>query len=313
MPFLGKATCKDKAISVQNLLQKLLTLFIGTNNLDSDAIKPISEIASSRISEPNNGASQPIKGAVHLQRIRNIYNPTSTERFKISRSKLELFIRCNRCFYIDRRLGVRYPDSLSFSLNLAVDELLKKEFDTYRAEQKSHPLCIENNINVIPFKHANLESWRKSLHEGVQYVVPNTNFLIQGGIDDVWINPETEELIIVDYKATSKKGEVDLSADWQICYKRQAEIYQWLFRKNGFKVSNIAYFVYCNAKKDLPSFNKQLYFNISLIPYHGNDDWVEPAIIKAYECLQSDLIPPITETCEYCKYYEAVRKHVEKF
>ena len=249
MQLLGKVTSRDKAVSVQDLVQKLLRFFIGTENLDSAVVKPISEIASSRISEPNNYVSQPIKGAVRLQRIRNIYNPLATEPFKISRSKLELFIRCNRCFYIDRRLGVGHPDSLSFSLNLAVDELLKKEFDTYRTEQKSHPLCMENNINVIPFKHANLESWRKSLHEGVQYVMPNTNFLIQGGIDDVWINPETEELIIVDYKATSKKGDVDLNADWQICYKRQAEIYQWLFRKNGFKVSSVAYFVYCNAKK----------------------------------------------------------------
>ena len=40
------------------------------------------------------------------------------------------------------------------------------------------------------------------------------------------------ELIIVDYKATAKNGEVNLDADWQIGYKRQMEIYQWLFRQN---------------------------------------------------------------------------------
>lgn len=245
------------------------------------------------------------------QRVRNIYNPLSIELFKISRSKLELFIRCNRCFYIDRRLGVGYPDMLSFSLNLAVDELLKKEFDIYRENQTVHPLCLENNINFIPFQHVNLASWRKSLHEGIQYVVPETNIMLHGGVDDVWINPETNELIIVDYKATSKKGEVDLDADWQITYKRQAEIYQWLFRKNGFQVSSIAYFVYCNAKKDVLNFNKELQFKVSLIPYNGDDSWVESVVMQAYECLQLNVIPIANESCEYCEYWQAVRSHVD--
>lgn len=56
------------------------------------------------------------------------------------------------------------------------------------------------------------------------------------------------ELIVVDYKATSKTTAVSLDADWQIAYKRQAEIYQWLLRKNDFSVSNIAYFVYVMEK-----------------------------------------------------------------
>jgi hypothetical protein len=68
--------------------------------------------------------------------------------------------------------------------------------------------------------------------------------VITGGVDDMWINHQGE-YIVVDYKATSKKTEVTLDADWQIGYKRQMEIYQWLFGKNGYKVSNTGYFVYC--------------------------------------------------------------------
>jgi hypothetical protein len=47
-----------------------------------------------------------------------------------------------------------------------------------------------------------------------------------------------EDSIVVAYKATSKKGEVSLDAHWQVSYKRQMEIYQWLLRKNGLPVSN---------------------------------------------------------------------------
>ena len=37
---------------------------------------------------------------------------------------------------------------------------------------------------------------------------PETNLILRGGLDDLWINTETQQLIVVDYKATSKKGEV---------------------------------------------------------------------------------------------------------
>lgn len=243
-----------------------------------------------------------------LIRTRNVYNPDSTKTFKLSRSKLELFLNCARCFYIDRRLGVGRPDSLPFSLNLAVDELLKKEFDIYRLQQTRHPLCIENNINAIPFMHNNLEAWRKSLHSGVQYIVPNTNIMVHGGLDDVWIDQTTQELIVVDYKATSKIGEVNLDAEWQKSYKRQAEIYQWLLRKNGFAVSNTAYFVYCNGKKDLDRFDKQLIFDVKLLAYEGDASWVEQTIYNAYNCLKGNVIPKPAESCEYCGYYISVRK-----
>lgn len=246
------------------------------------------------------------------QRTRNLYNPLAAKPFKVSRSKLELFLRCPRCFYLDRRLGVAQPPGYPFSLNNAVDALLKKEFDSYRAQQKPHPYCIENRIEAIPFKHDDIERWRNSLHAGVQYLVPNTNIMVYGGLDDVWINTKNGELIVVDYKATSKAGEISLDADWQIGYKRQAEIYQWLLRKNDFTVSNTAYFVYCNGRADVELFDKQLNFDVSVLPYEGDDSWVETTIMAAYECLGSSDLPPLTQACDYCQYWNGINKHVEK-
>ena len=76
---------------------------------------------------------------------------------------------------------------------------------------------------------------------------------------------------MVDYKATSKKGEVSIDADWQIGYKRQIEFYQWLLRGNSFDVSDIGYFVYCNGITEKDEFNNILEFKTKLIPYKGND------------------------------------------
>lgn len=288
---------------LKNLFKLFNSIFFSRLNTDSHAGE--FQLVKNKKTAENKSRYNP-------QRSRNLYNSESTKPFKVSRSKLDLFLRCQRCFYLDRKLGVGQPPGYPFSLNNAVDELLKKEFDTYRTEQKPHPFCIENNIDAIPFMHENIERWRNSLHAGVQYIVPNTNIMFYGGLDDVWIHNKTKELIVVDYKATSKKGEVSLDADWQIGYKRQAEIYQWLLRKNNFAVSNTAYFVYCNGKTDFDSFNKKLDFDVSVIPYIGNDSWVEDAVYKAYECLNSDSIPAINETCEYCLYWNSVNKHVFK-
>ncbi len=204
-------------------------------------------------------------------------------------------------------MGVGRPPGYPFNLNNAVDTLLKKEFDIHRAKETTHPLMKAYGIDAVPFQDERLEEWRDSRTRGIQYLHQPTNMLIRGGIDDVWINPEGE-LHIVDYKATSKNGEVNLDAEWQDGYKRQMEVYQWLFRKNGFKVSNTGYFVYCNADTDKKAFDGKLEFDIKVIPYEGDDSWVEDAILQAHKCLMRDEMPAPGDDCDYCLYRQSVRK-----
>ena len=136
---------------------------------------------------------------------------------------------------------------------------------------------------------------------GVSYLHPATNFEFFGAIDDLWLN-EDGEYLVVDYKATAKKDEVNLDADWQISYKRQMEIYQWLLRRNGLKVSDRSWFVYCNGCVEAESFQKRVDFRVSMLPYDGDDSWVEPAIIEAANTLRSDRIPEGTDNCKLCTY-----------
>ncbi len=237
----------------------------------------------------------------------NKYVPGSSESFRISRSKIDLFLNCPRCFYMDRRLGIGQPPGYPFSLNSAVDYLLKKEFDIHRAERTPHPLMETYGIDAVPFQHERMDEWRDALRRGVAYLHRPTNLLITGGVDDLWTNP-TGELIVVDYKATSKNGEVGIDADWQIAYKRQMEIYQWLFRRNEFSVSKTGYFIYCNGNTDKKAFDGKLEFDVKVIPYEGDDSWVEDTISNIYECLESDVIPSSESDCDFCRYREAARK-----
>ncbi|MBI3495563.1 PD-(D/E)XK nuclease family protein [Candidatus Berkelbacteria bacterium] len=234
-----------------------------------------------------------------------LYEPRGTAPFRLSRSKIDLFLQCPRCFYFDRRLGVPQPPSYPFSLNTAVDKLLKKEFDIHRANGTPHPLMQQYGIDAVPLAHEKINEWRDALRGGVAYHHGATNLLLTGGVDDIWINPKGE-LIVAEYKSTSKDQEVTLDADWQISYKRQMEFYQWLLRKNGFKVSDTGYFVYCNGNTDKQAFDGKLEFDIKIIPYKGDDSWVEKTVNAAYQCLMSDTLPPAGDDCDFCKYREAV-------
>lgn len=237
------------------------------------------------------------------------YDPQSKEPYRLSRSGIDLFAECPRCFYLDKRLGIGRPPGYPFSLNAAVDFLLKKEFDIHRAKGTSHPLMENYNISAVPFSHKDLDEWRENF-KGIKYHHKDTNLLITGAIDDVWIN-DKKELIIVDYKATSKDSEVNLDADWQDGYKRQMEIYQWLFRKNGFLVSKTGYFVYCNGIRDKEAFDGKLEFNIKLIPHEGSDGWIESTLWKAKDCLNNANLPQASQDCDYCKYRKLTQQ-IEK-
>lgn len=246
----------------------------------------------------------------NAKRTRNLFDPKSNKPFKLSRSKIDLFLNCPRCFYLDRRLGIGQPPSYPFNLNSAVDELLKKEFDTHRVRGDKHPLMKHYKIDAIPYQNEKIDLWRENF-KGIEYHHQKTNLIISGAIDDLWVTPK-DELIIVDYKSTAKKGEVNIDAPWQIAYKRQMEIYQWLFRQNKFKVSNTGYFVYCNGITDKKAFDSKLEFDVVLLPYKGDDSWVEEAIIEAHACLTNDKIPESgDEDCDFCKYREVTRK-IEK-
>jgi len=240
------------------------------------------------------------------------FDPSSSEPFRVSRSKIDLFTECQRCAYLDIRLGVKRPSMPAFTLNNAVDELLKREFDVHRDQASQHPLLKRYGLDAVPLADVRMEEWRDALRRGIVFLHEPTNLLIRGGIDDVWVNP-SGELIIVDYKATSKKIGPSTEDDLYDSYKKQIEIYQWLFRRNGFAVSPTGYFVYVNGKSDANAFDGKLEFDVELIPYTGSDIWVEPAIYDLKKMLMSDEIPPVGKSfgggpCEYCTYRENAGK-----
>lgn len=240
------------------------------------------------------------------KRIRNIFDPRSVESFSLSRSKLEDFLRCPRCFYLDRRLGVGRPDMPAFTLNSAVDALLKKEFDIHRAKGEPHPLMRQYGIEAVPLDHPMMDEWRENF-KGVRFYHKPTNFVITGAVDDIWVDAEGR-LIVVDYKATSTEREISMDSEYRLAYKRQMEIYQWLLRQNGFQVNDVGYFVYCNGRKDVAAFDGKLEFEVQVIAHQGDSSWVEETILMAHKCMSANEIPAASDTCDFCAYRATVNE-----
>lgn len=242
----------------------------------------------------------------YYRKTRNLFDPKSKVPHRLSRSKIDLFVQCPRCFYFDQRLGVSRPQSFPLTLNNAVDFLMKKEFDIHRADKSPHPLMKQYGIDAVPLDHERLEEWRDALKRGISFLHKKTNLIFRGGVDDVWVKPDGE-LIIVDYKATSKDEVITLDDEWKQQYKRQMEIYQWLFRENGFKVSETGYFVYVNGKTDRKAFDAKLEFDVTIIPHTGKTDWIEDVVLDLHKCLVSEDLPPVNDDCDYCGYIQAHR------
>jgi RecB family exonuclease len=207
---------------------------------------------------------------------------------------------------LDRRRGVGRPDGPSFSLNLAVDLLLKREFDVVRNQGEAHPLMKKHGIDAVPLRHPSLEEWRDAFR-GISFFHAASNFQVFGAVDDVWKDAEGR-LHIVDYKATSTEAAISLEAGKRESYKRQLEIYQWLFRQNGFDVSPTAYLVFVNADRRRQSFDECLRFTTHILPYEGSDGWIESALQEAKFCLLRDQPPEPHPECEWCGYRKEASK-----
>lgn len=228
------------------------------------------------------------------------YEPNQIAPYVISRSKIEDFIRCPRCFVLDAKHGVKRPSSPPFTINTAVDALLKKEFDAHREAGTVHPVVAAAGLDLVPFKNANMDAWRHNF-TGVRHTTEH--FEIFGAVDDIWVNRDGQ-LVVVDYKATSRAEPVtDLGeGGFYDSYRRQMEIYQWLLRQNGFDVATTGYWLYETATKKQNTFDGSLKFEAMLIAYEGDTSWIESTLFDMKEALDRFDLPWMGDDCDLCRY-----------
>lgn len=234
-----------------------------------------------------------------------LFNPRSKKPFRISRTKFELFLRCRRCFYLNQRCGVKFKDESYYSLNHAVDRLIKEGSDRLRLSKVLSLLALKHRIRAVPYDHPDIKDWLFTF-KGLTHLHESTNLILFGAPDDIWLI-DNLKLAIIDTKATSsQKKTIEESAFW-VSYQRQVEFYTWLLERQNlaFPVSRTCYFIYANTTPNQTydnTLNLKLDFELKLIPYKGNTGWIEPEIVVMKNCLMSESLPSPDKNCWICKY-----------
>lgn len=227
---------------------------------------------------------------------------TELKKQQLSRTKVELFCECPRCFWLNVRKGVRRVSGPSFSLNIAVDALVKREMEIYREAGTIPPAMQRAGLTLVPYKDARMPDWTHNF-TGVRWTDPETGWTLYGAIDDLWLDIVAKMLHPADCKATAK-AEDPTTETLYPHYGRQQEIYTFLLRQQNlpFPVSDRHYFYYLNGDKKRADFGEALHFKTLIVPRDGNDGWVLETFRAAVACATSDAVPAAGGECEWCAY-----------
>jgi len=209
---------------------------------------------------------------------------------EISRSKIDLFISCPLCFWLDYKFDLKRPEedyNKRGKIGQKYDPILKREFDSYRIAGKL-PEIIPNAFTL--FKDFNkLKLWR---NRGVR-IKHESGFIIYGKIDDLLLD-SSGYLIPFDFKTT-------LSKNFQIheSYRRQLEIYGYLLKKSGENVSNTGALYVVNIDLENNSYNRSFH----IVPELQFDvyDYIIEKLIKV---INEDKPPEPSENCQFCDWYK---------
>ena len=254
-----------------------------------------------------NGKLELVEASGTRSRASSIYTPNQSEDFKISRGKFNDFLTCQRCFYLDRVKGFKSPGMPGWSLNETTDILLKKEFDICREEQQPHRIFLDNGLNhLVPFKHSDMDDWRNSLSKGLMSRFKETNIILSGGIDDIWQDTKTKDLIVVDYKSQASNYEVRtdyyLASPYHEGYKIQMDFYNYLLTAMGFQIGSFSYFLVVNADRSAKGFHGKMDFSETLVPYEHNISWVTDKVEEMIALINQTTVPASHPSCENCAY-----------
>lgn len=235
--------------------------------------------------------------------------PSKLGTLKISRSGLKLFLDCPRCFWLDLHHKVKRPPGYPFTLSIAVDYLVKKEFDTYRADGKLPPVLKNYGIKDAKlFNGPELSEWRNNF-KGISYFDENLNANLYGAVDDV-LEFSDGSLGVIDYKSSGAK-EITIYDD----YHKQMDVYNYILKQKGYETYPEAFFVFYKViKEGETGFANALKFTEEVRPVKVNNDWVGPAFEAAVELARSDVAPKSGSKgkdghCDHCHYVEMASQH----
>ena len=224
----------------------------------------------------------------------------NNQPIQLSPSSLNLYLECPFCFWLEKKLGIRRPQPYPYSLNTAVDLLLKEEFDNYRAQEKLHPLLSENNIQAKLFPdQQKLNQWRNNF-EGIRYYDPALRATIFGAVDDILEFPGGK-LAPLDYKSTGSKIPTVYDR-----FQLQMDVYTYLLEKNGFLTPRKGYLAFYIVDKE-NGFVDRLPFRKELHEITTDPSYVQGIFEEAVAMLKGSA-PSHSQDCQFGQWFSKIKR-----
>lgn len=228
---------------------------------------------------------------------------------KISRANLQLMKECPRCFWLYKHKNINRPQGYPYTLSIAVDQLLKAEFDTYREKGIIHPI-LAHHAGLEKAKlftdYDQLKKWRNNF-EGLKYHDEELDATLFGAVDDMLEFPDGR-LAVIDYKSSGAK-EISVYEDYQM----QMDVYAHILEHLGFKTVGKGYFVFYKVQKDkgfAGDAEARLPFCGEIREVTTDPSYVHDLFAQAVELARSEITPPPAGGCQYCQYVEH-HKHLD--
>ena len=228
---------------------------------------------------------------------KNIYVKNNLSPFKISRTKIDLFFDCKRCFYIDQKYGIKRPHGAALVINNHIVNKFKKNLEVLRNTQTTIPettLISKNGFTAL--NHEKINQWTDPFR-GIRSLHKKTNILISANIDDVWTDDGRCYPVIL--KSISRNSKDIEDSIWS-GYTRQLSLYGYLLQNNNLQIGNFGIIAMINTEDDLDY--SSLNFKFYLFKKNLDLEWIEKALFEIKILLENENFPQVSNNCKFCNY-----------
>lgn len=219
---------------------------------------------------------------------------------QLSPNSLNLFLECPLCFWLEKKQGVRRPPPYPYALNMAVDTLLKEEFDRYRTKEESHPLILAHGIAAKLFPDQGLLNKWRSNSNGIRYYDDKLDATLFGAVDDV-LEFDGGKLAPLDYKSTGDKV-----AKVYDHFQLQMDVYTFLLEKNGFSTPGKGYLAFYIVNRE-DGFGDRLPFRKEIQEITTDSSYVRALFGEATMLLRRDKPPSHNPDCQFGYWLKRAR------
>lgn len=217
---------------------------------------------------------------------------TKDGKIRLSPSALNVFLECQKCFWLEYKAGIHRPRGPFPSLPGGMDILIKKYFDKYRAVGKLPPELHGQVTGQLLADIEILKKWR-NWRSGLSFYEKKSDAILVGALDDCLVHDGL--YIPVDYKTRG----FDVEEGGESFYQNQLNCYCFLLQANQLPQPNYAYLIYYIPKEITDSGIVRFAITIKKV---ATDPARALNVFQAAVTLLNQPIPASHSNCQFCSW-----------